>query len=131
MRWAIKHKSGRTLFVTSDEFIANNRKEMGWIVEEVKMTSREQFEQWLYQKRVKGIAFSAIDKFDVDGEVYYKSPDIQGQWNAWQASRAAIEIATPWLCGDGDNDTEWTEGYTDGVMATEEAIKQAGLKVKK
>lgn len=131
MRWAIKHKSGRTLFITSDEFIANNRRKMGWVVEEVKMTSREQFEQWLYQKRVKGIAFSAIDKFDVDGEVYYKSPDIQGQWNAWQASRAAIEIATPWLCGDGDNDTEWTEGYNDGVMATEEAIKQAGLKVKK
>ena len=131
MRWAIKHKSGRTLFITSDEFIANNRRKMGWVVEEVKMTSREQFEQWLYQKRVKGIAFSAIDKIDVDGEVYYKSPDIQGQWNAWQASRAAIEIATPWLCGDGDNDTEWTEGYNDGVMATEEAIKQAGLKVKK
>ena len=131
MRWAIKHKSGRTLFVTSDEFIANNRRKMGWIVEEVKMTSREQFEQWLYQQRVRGITFSAIDKFDVDGEVYYKSPDIQGQWNAWQASRAAIEIATPWLCGDGDNDTEWTEGYNDGVMATEKAIKQAGLKVKK
>lgn len=35
MRWAIKHKSGRTLFVTSDEFIANNRREMGWIVEEL------------------------------------------------------------------------------------------------
>lgn len=44
MRWAIKHKSGRTLFVTSDEFIANNRREMGWIVEKMKMTSREQFE---------------------------------------------------------------------------------------
>lgn len=54
MRWAIKHKSGRTLFVTSDEFIANNRRKMGWIVEEVKMTSREQFEQWLYQQRVRG-----------------------------------------------------------------------------
>lgn len=92
MRWAIKHKSGRTLFVTSDEFIANNRRKMGWIVEEVSMTSREQFEQWLHQQRVRGITFSAIDKFDVDGEVYYKSPDIQGQWNAWQASRAAIEI---------------------------------------
>lgn len=37
MRWAIKHKSGRTLFVTSDEFIANNRRKMGWIVEEIKM----------------------------------------------------------------------------------------------
>lgn len=95
MRWAIKHKSGRTLFVTSDEFIADNRRKMGWIVEEVKMTSREQFEQWLYQQRVRGITFSTIDKFDVDGEVYYKSPDIQGQWNAWQASRAAIEIESP------------------------------------
>lgn len=131
MRWAIKHKSGRTLFVTSDEFIANNRKEMGWMVEEVKMTSRDQFEQWIYQQRVRGVTFSAIDKFDVDGEVYYKSPDIQGQWNAWQASRAAIEVATPWLCGDGDNDTEWTQGYNDGVMATEKAIISAGLKVKK
>ncbi|MEY5979648.1 hypothetical protein WJD75_22650 [Salmonella enterica subsp. enterica serovar Corvallis] len=130
MRWAIKHKSGRTLFVTSDEFIASNRKEMGWIVEEVKMTSREQFEEWLYQQRVRGINFN-IDKFDVDGEIYYKSPDIQGQWNAWQASRAAIEVATPWLCGDGDNDTEWTQGYNDGVMATEKAIISAGLKVKK
>lgn len=57
MRWAIKHKSGRTLFVTSDEFIANNRREMGWIVEGVKMTSREQFEQWLYQQRVRGDHF--------------------------------------------------------------------------
>lgn len=131
MRWAIKHKSGRTLFVTADEFIANNRKEMDWIVEEMKMTSREQFEKWLCQQRVRGIIFSTIDKFDIDGEVYYKSPDIQGQWNAWQASRAAIEVATPWLCGDGDNDNEWTQGYNDGVMATEKAIISAGLKVKK
>jgi hypothetical protein len=52
-------------------------------------------------------------------------------WRGWQASRAAIEVATPWLCGDGDNYTEWTEGYNDGVMATEKAIISAGLKVKK
>lgn len=50
MRWAIKHKSGRTLFVTSDEFIANNRRKMGWIVEEVKMTSRERFEAVMSDK---------------------------------------------------------------------------------
>lgn len=122
MRWAIKHKSGRTLFVTSDEFIANNRKEMGWIVEEVKMTSREQFEQWLYQQRVRGITFSTIDKFDVDGEVYYKSPDIQGQWNAWQASRAAIQIqACPCPNDHGPNvDDHYRE-----------QINNSGLKVKK
>lgn len=136
MRWAIKHKSGRTLFVTSDEFIANNRKEMGWIVEEVKMTSREQFEQWLYQQRVRGISFSTIDKFDVDGEVYYKSPDIQGQWNAWQASRVAIEIESPYFV---DSRTALNKGYTvdysngfgDAMDAYELAIEQAGLEVKK
>ena len=33
MIWAIKHKSGRVLFVISDEFIADNRRKMGWIVE--------------------------------------------------------------------------------------------------
>ena len=122
MRWAIKHKSGRTLFATSDEFIANNRRKMGWIVEEVKMTSREQFEQWIYQQRVRGITFSNIDKFDVDGEVYYKSPDIQGQWNAWQASRLAIEIqACPYPNDHGPH-------VDDYYLAQ---INNAGLKVKK
>ncbi len=114
MRWAIKHKSGRTLFVTSDEFIANNRGKMGWIVEEVKMTSREQFEKW----------FEGM--FCVDDVRFKYMAEI-----AWQASRAAIEVSTPWPCGDGDNDNEWTQGYNDGVMATERAIIGAGLKVKK
>lgn len=159
MRWAIKHKSGRTLFVTSDEFIANNRRKMGWIVEEVmsecpkcngtgmadsggvqpwgepiliecdcvmevaNMTSREQFEEWLYQQRVRGINFN-IDKFDVDGGVYYKSPDIQGQWNAWQASRAAVEVELP---------EEESIGCPTGYYAADvvEAIESAGIKVKK
>ena len=32
--WAVKHKSGTVLFVTNCERTANNRREMGWIVEE-------------------------------------------------------------------------------------------------
>lgn len=155
MRWAIKHKSGRALFVTSDEFIANNRKEMGWLVEEVmskcqkcnntgmvdsggvqpwgepiliecdcvmeeaKITSRRQFNEWFYE-------YTGCDPKDSR----YANM-VEMYWMAWQASRAAIEVATPWLCGDGDNDNEWTEGYNDGVMATEKAIISAGLKVKK
>jgi hypothetical protein len=121
MRWAIKHKSGRTLFVTSDEFIASNRKEMGWIVEELKMTSREKFEEWAKENGMS-LAYGDCD--------YVYSPTVWA-WKAWQASCASIEVATPWLCGDGDNDTEWTQGYNDGVMATEKAIISAGLKVKK
>ena len=135
MRWAIKHKSGRTLFVTSDEFIANNRRKMGWIVEEVKMTSREQFEAYAADRL--GLPIEMI--FDArNGDRYLHAFDsmnvmqpLNAWWTVWQASRAAIEVATPWLCGDGDNDNEWTQGYNDGVMATEKAIISAGLKVKK
>ena len=35
MRWAIKHKSGRVLFVTDSKVTADNREKMGWIVEEL------------------------------------------------------------------------------------------------
>ena len=124
------------MFVTSDEFIANNRKEMGWIVEEVKMTSREQFEKWLYQQRVRGITFSAIDKFDVDGEVYYKSPDIQCQWNACQASHEAIEIESPDFIDsraalNKGYTVDYSNGFGDAMDAYELAIEQAGLEVKK
>lgn len=114
MKWAIKHKSGRTLFVTSDEFIANNRRKMGWIVEEVKMTSREQFEEWFYE-------YTGCDPKD---SRYVNM--VEMYWMAWQASRAGIEIELPerhYFC---DNDGSF--------FAAEEIIyeiEQAGLKVKK
>lgn len=97
MRWAIKHKSGRTLFVTSDEFIANNRKEMGWIVEEVKMTSREQFEtSWLRRGGEESdlVRYHENHHEVASGNVggQYVIDDVQGHWQTWQASRAAIEI---------------------------------------
>lgn len=85
MRWAIKHKSGRTLFVTSDEFIANNRRKMGWIVEEVKMTSREQFEQKI--QHAYGEDYLTVNS---DGDyVNWITADL---WEFWVASRAEIEI---------------------------------------
>lgn len=40
MMWEIKHKSGRVLFITSDEFIAENRRKMGWIVENLTALER-------------------------------------------------------------------------------------------
>ena len=90
MRWAIKHKSGRTLFVTSDEFIANNRKEMGWIVEEVKMTSREQFEEWVSGTTNSDLHRSIMLCRHENGN--YNQLSTNHKWEAWQASRAAIEI---------------------------------------
>lgn len=136
MRWAIKHKSGRTLFVTSDEFIANNRKEMGWLVEEVKMTSREQFEKEMSDKyEWFSDAIACADFCGDDDDGYYVGGDylyhgtscseaLFWLWRGWQASRAAIEIELP---------EEISISCTSGFFADEviEVIEQAGLKVKK
>lgn len=117
MRWAIKHKSGRTLFVTSDEFIANNRRKMGWIVEEVKMTSRERFEKWFNKRSNWKITPSMRKK---DG--YVGNPSAQSKWEVWKASREEIEIqACPFPNDHGPNvDDHYRE-----------QINNAGLKVKK
>ena len=102
MRWAIKHKSGRTLFVTADEFIANNRRKMGWIVEKVKMTSREQFNEWFYE-------YTGCDPKD---SRYVNM--IEMYWMAWQASRAAIDV-------DIENPVSWRAFYPDA----EEEVSRA------
>lgn len=116
MRWAIKHKSGRTLFETSDEFIANNRSKMGWIVEEVKMTSREQFNEWFHE-------YTGCDPND---NRYVNM--VEMYWMAWQASRAAIEIELPEPCSPGDFCVDIPAQAHHEVI---EAIENAGLKVKK
>lgn len=38
--WAVKHKSGTVLFVTRCERTASNRRDMGWIVEELTAIER-------------------------------------------------------------------------------------------
>lgn len=139
MRWAIKHKSGRTLFVTSDEFIASNRREMGWIVEEVKMTSREQFEaSWLR----RGGEESDLVRYpenhyeagsgNVGGQ--YVIDYVQGHWQTWQASRAAIEIELPTTIEVhpfGPRAAKmFCELHKNTVAECAKSILAAGLKVK-
>ena len=124
MRWAIKHKSGRTLFVTSDEFIANNRGKMGWIVEEVKMTSREQFDEWFYE-------YTGCDPKD---NRYVNM--VEMYWMPWKASRAAIEIESPDFIDSRSAlnkgyTVDYSNGFGDAMDAYEMAIENAGLKVKK
>lgn len=124
MRWAIKHKSGRTLFVTSDEFIANNRRKMGWIVEEVKMTSKEQFEGW-----ATNAGFIVTTKSD--GYLY---PATNSAWQAWQASRAAIEVELPpttEVHPFGPSAAKmFCELHKNTVTECAKSILAAGLKVK-
>lgn len=124
MSWAIKHKSGRTLFVTSDEFIANNRREVGWIVEELKMASRERFNEWFYE-------YTGCNPKD---SRYVNM--VEMYWMAWQASRAAIEIESPDFIDsraalNKGYTVDYSNGFGDAMDAYELAIEQAGLKVKK
>lgn len=126
MRWAIKHKSGRTLFVTSDEFIANNRRKMGWIVEEVKMTSREQFEKWVKEETGFDLWRTEYPMTEWDNQ-QYKCHQTNLAWMAWQASRDAIEIELPNQF-PGEYYLDRDVIYADELI---EELEQAGLKVKK
>lgn len=135
MRWAIKHKSGRTLFVTSDEFIANNRKEMGWIVEEVKMMSREQFEQWIKEETGFDLWRTEYPMTEWDNQ-QYKCHQTNLAWMAWQASRATVEIESPDFVDsraalNKGYTVDYSNGFGDAMDAYELAIEQAGLEVKK
>ena len=126
MRWAIKHKSGRTLFVTSDEFIASNRRNMGWIVEEVKMTSREQFEEWIKEETGFDLWRTEYPMTEWDNQ-QYKCHRTNLAWMAWQASRDAIEIELP-NHFPGEHYLDRDVIYADELI---EELEQAGLKVKK
>lgn len=133
MRWAIKHKSGRTLFVTSDEFIANNRRKMGWIVEEVKMTSREQFEQWIKEETGFDLWRTEYPMTEWDDQ-QYKCHQTNLAWMAWQASRAAIEIELPTTTEVhpfGPSAAKmFCELHKNTVAECAKSILAAGLKVK-
>ena len=133
MRWAIKHKSGRTLFVTSDEFIANNRRKMGWIVEEVKMTSREQFEKWVKEETGFDLWRTEYPMTEWDDQ-QYKCHQTNLAWMAWQASRSAIEIELPTTIEVhpfGPSAAKmFCELHKNTVAECAKSILAAGLKVK-
>ncbi|HEJ7888706.1 TPA: hypothetical protein SMI07_000700 [Serratia liquefaciens] len=83
---------------------------------------REEFEQW-FSPREKAMKSQGLGLISISR---LKSR----LWEAWQASRACIVVDTPPLCGDGENDTEYTEGYNDGITATEKTIMAIGLSIK-
>ena len=135
MRWAIKHKSGRTLFITSDEFIASNRRKMGWIVEKVEMTSREQFEKWIKEETGFDLWRTEYPMTEWDNQ-QYKCHQTNLAWMAWKASRAAVEIESPDFVDsraalNKGYTVDYSNGFGDAMDAYELAIEQAGLEVKK
>lgn len=78
-----------------------------------------------------------IGSGDIGGQ--YVMDDVQGHWQTWQASRAAIELDIDW---PESNDDFWKDGeegayamgHEDGkdktVIAVMKAIRAAGIKEK-
>lgn len=67
---------------------------------------------------------------DEEPEIDYYSLDARDAWKWWQASREIIEVELPELCGDGENDTDYTEGLNDGINQSARAIRTAGIRIK-
>ncbi len=66
----------------------------GLSVEEVKMTSREQFEEWVKEETGLDLWRTEYPMTEWDDQ-QYKCHQTNIAWMAWQASRAVIEIELP------------------------------------
>ncbi len=83
------------------------------------MDSRAQFEAWFKPKKIamqnRGISTVRIVRL------------CQRQWEAWQASRASVEVELPEKVMVED---EYDRGHNYGIEYCEEAIKAAGISIK-
>lgn len=86
------------------------------------MTSREQFEAWASNQYPFDPIESILLRIGPDKEIYHLKV-IQRLWEAWQASREAVEIKLPEVCAF--NLCELLD-----KKEVIEAIRAAGIKVK-
>lgn len=84
--------------------------------------SRKQFEEW----------FESYTGCDPKNKIYANM--VEMYWQAWQASRAAIEIECPGKREREAFSTDFedgvTFGYNDAISECEGRIRAAGIKVK-
>ncbi|MDV2663551.1 hypothetical protein [Pseudomonas aeruginosa] len=92
---------------------------------------REEFEAWV-RTQVRGASLATVLVYS-DGNDLYLNPHIQGRYEGWKASRAALRVELPRLMKQSNSET-----YTDGVRAgwnacrdeLQENLQQAGIEVK-
>ncbi|EPO1082289.1 hypothetical protein ACT6F8_002688 [Cronobacter dublinensis] len=82
--------------------------------------SREQFEKWMSDNGKHPLAIEKMDK-------NYILATTRTQWEAWQASRAAVEIE---LDDKVMVEDEFDKGHNCAIDYCAESIRAAGLKVK-
>ncbi|WP_312773318.1 hypothetical protein [Atlantibacter hermannii] len=102
------------------------------------MNSRELFQKW-WEDFYETTPLEPWDEIYSPEHDYFVDQDIDGQYDAWKASRAAIEIDIDWPEANDDfwkdgEDGAYASGHTDGRQQTTDAvvraIRAAGLTVK-
>ncbi|HEC6394494.1 TPA: hypothetical protein ACJG8U_002788 [Salmonella enterica subsp. enterica serovar Warragul] len=87
--------------------------------------SRKQFEEWFKNKY--HVSSGVMKIMHIKSEI---------AWEAWQASRSAIEIEFPAKNDISSDDNpipdlvDWDDGRNAGIQECAEAIRAAGIKVK-
>lgn len=151
--WAVKHKSGRVLFVTSDERTANNRRDMGWIVEKVigrcqkcngtGMADSGGVQPWgepiLIECDCAEEGMASREQFNFWFQDYtgvnpfhpMASTMVERYWVIWQASREAMEVELPSI-----EDKKWYSSWHGKFreeafwLEVKRRLVKLGLKVK-
>lgn len=93
-------------------------------------SSREQFEEWYKKSMMVRVAWYGEENIKSDlvceDDGTYTRVSVRDKWDAWQASRAEIEIEMPTVIWDMSEDG--SQHYDrDEVI---DAIQSAGIKVK-
>lgn len=98
--------------------------------------SREQFEGWWEEWFGEAPLTAWNELWCGDG---YSAEDIDHMWEAWQASRSAIELDIDWPEANDDywkagEEGAYARGHEDGKdkvsLAVRKALSAAGIKVK-
>lgn len=98
------------------------------VMDKLHEESRKQFEEWFKFHSDEEECTNLLQMNNAGTNYLHPHTDLA--WIAWKESRASIVVDTPQLCGDGENDSEYTDGYNDGVTATEKTIRSIGLSIK-
>ena len=98
------------------------------VMDKLHEESRRQFEEWVKFHSDEEECTNLLQMNNAGTNYLHPHTDLA--WIAWKESRASIVVDTPQLCGDGENDSEYTDGYNDGVTATEKTIRSIGLSIK-
>lgn len=96
------------------------------------MTSREQFEAWVGGQYPCEPMEDILLKVGPEKERYHLKL-IQRLWEAWQASREAVEVELPHPEPDGgtDSQVDISAGFSNRMRSKcIESIRSAGIKVK-